>query len=39
MDLEQVRAHATGFMAGAIQRENAEDIDAFGKLNPDWEGC
>jgi enoyl-CoA hydratase/carnithine racemase len=41
MDLEQAYAYATDFMAGAIQREDAQaGIDAFAnkKPKPDWKG-
>jgi enoyl-CoA hydratase/carnithine racemase len=41
MDLEQAYAYATDFMAGAIQREDAQaGIDAFAgkKPKPDWTG-
>ena len=41
MDLEQAYAYATEFMAGAIQREDAQaGIDAFAgkKPKPDWKG-
>jgi enoyl-CoA hydratase/carnithine racemase len=41
MDLEQAYAYATDFMAGAIQREDAQaGIDAFAgkKPKPEWKG-
>jgi enoyl-CoA hydratase/carnithine racemase len=41
MNLEQAYAYATDFMAGAIQREDAQaGIDAFAKKKPkpDWKG-
>lgn len=41
MNLEQAYAYATDFMAGAIQREDAQaGIDAFAnkKPKPDWKG-
>ena len=41
MDLEQAYAYATEFMAGAIQREDAQaGIDAFAgkKPKPEWKG-
>ena len=41
MDLAQAYAYATEFMAGALQREDAQaGIDAFvnKKPKPDWTG-